>query len=95
MILEVGDNQFVANFHALHARTGYKDQAPPTPRRHLTRLWLATPESEGDGVCRSIIAIRRNGEVFRSMMRRLLLAWMLLRWIRLKDVVRSIEYWGV
>ena len=47
MILEVGDIQFVANSHVLHARTEYKDHAPPTPRRHLMRLWLATPESEG------------------------------------------------
>lgn len=47
MILEVGDIQFVSNAHVLHARTAYKDHAPPTPRRHLMRLWLATPESEG------------------------------------------------
>ncbi|PYH46519.1 TauD/TfdA family dioxygenase [Aspergillus saccharolyticus JOP 1030-1] len=47
MILEVGDIQFLANSHVLHARTAYVDHAPPTPRRHLMRLWLATPESEG------------------------------------------------
>lgn len=47
MILEVGDIQFLANTHILHARTAYKDYAPPAPRRHLMRLWLATPESEG------------------------------------------------
>ncbi|KAL2870747.1 TauD/TfdA family dioxygenase [Aspergillus lucknowensis] len=47
MILEVGDIQFVSNSHVLHARTAYKDYAPPAPRRHLMRLWLATPESEG------------------------------------------------
>jgi hypothetical protein len=47
MILEVGDIQFLANTHILHARTAYKDYAPPSPRRHLMRLWLATPESEG------------------------------------------------
>jgi len=47
MILEVGDIQFLSNEHVLHARTEYKDHAPPTPRRHLMRLWLATPESEG------------------------------------------------
>ncbi|KAL2815764.1 hypothetical protein BDW59DRAFT_13259 [Aspergillus cavernicola] len=47
MILEVGDIQFLANSHVLHARTAYKDYAPPAPRRHLMRLWLATPESEG------------------------------------------------
>ncbi|OQD68607.1 hypothetical protein PENDEC_c033G01789 [Penicillium decumbens] len=47
MILDVGDIQFLANSHVLHARTAYTDHAPPTPRRHLMRLWLATPEHEG------------------------------------------------
>ncbi|KAJ0426551.1 hypothetical protein BJY00DRAFT_322807 [Aspergillus carlsbadensis] len=47
MILEVGDIQFVSNSHVLHARTAYRDYAPPAPRRHLMRLWLATPENEG------------------------------------------------
>ncbi|MCJ1336311.1 hypothetical protein MMC09_001587 [Bachmanniomyces sp. S44760] len=47
MILEVGDIQFLSNEHVLHARTEYKDFAPPAPRRHLMRLWLATPEDEG------------------------------------------------
>ncbi|EPS31996.1 hypothetical protein PDE_06955 [Penicillium oxalicum 114-2] len=47
MVLDVGDIQFLANSHILHARTAYTDHAPPAPRRHLMRLWLATPESEG------------------------------------------------
>ncbi|KAK4460998.1 hypothetical protein QBC42DRAFT_204528 [Cladorrhinum samala] len=47
MILDVGDIQFLSNAHLLHARTAYKDFAPPAPRRHLLRLWLATPEGEG------------------------------------------------
>ncbi|KAL2258887.1 hypothetical protein VTK26DRAFT_7620 [Humicola hyalothermophila] len=47
MVLEVGDIQFVSNAHLLHARTAYTDFAPPAPRRHLLRLWLATPEGEG------------------------------------------------
>ena len=47
MILAVGDIQFLSNAHVLHARTEYKDHAPPAPRRHLMRLWLATPEGEG------------------------------------------------
>lgn len=47
MVLEVGDIQFVTNNHLLHARTEYKDYAPPAPRRHLLRLWLSTPETEG------------------------------------------------
>jgi len=47
MILEVGDIQFLSNAHVLHSRTAYKDFPPPQPRRHLMRLWLATPEDEG------------------------------------------------
>lgn len=47
MILGVGDIQFLSNSHVLHARTAYKDYPPPAPRRHLMRLWLATPENEG------------------------------------------------
>lgn len=48
MVLEVGDLQFVSNLHVLHARTAYKDHAPPAPRRHLMRLWLSAPEGEED-----------------------------------------------
>jgi hypothetical protein len=47
MILEIGDIQFLSNEHVLHSRTEYIDHAPPAPRRHLMRLWLATPENEG------------------------------------------------
>lgn len=47
MILDVGDIQFVSDVHVLHARTEYKDPAPPAPRRHLYRLWLAVPTEEG------------------------------------------------
>ncbi|KAI1916164.1 hypothetical protein LOZ12_001195 [Ophidiomyces ophidiicola] len=47
MVLDVGDIQFLSNSHVLHARTAYKDFPPPAPRRHLMRLWLATPDTEG------------------------------------------------
>lgn len=48
MVLELGDIQFLASgAHVFHARTAYKDHLPPHPRRHLMRLWLAVPESEG------------------------------------------------
>ncbi|KAG9257196.1 TfdA family taurine catabolism dioxygenase TauD [Emericellopsis atlantica] len=47
MVLEVGDIQFVSNAHLLHSRTAYTDHPPPAPRRHLLRLWLSTPETEG------------------------------------------------
>ncbi|KAJ9136568.1 Clavaminate synthase-like protein [Pleurostoma richardsiae] len=50
MILEVGDIQFVSNTHLLHARTEYKDFPPPAPRRHLLRLWLSVPDTEGGWV---------------------------------------------
>lgn len=47
MILAPGDIQFLTNSHVLHARTAYEDYPPPHPRRHLLRLWVATPEGEG------------------------------------------------
>ncbi|KAK6955424.1 hypothetical protein Daesc_003061 [Daldinia eschscholtzii] len=49
MILDVGDIQFVANSHTLHARTAYRDFGPDSgkPRRHLLRLWLSVPQDEG------------------------------------------------
>lgn len=55
MILDPGDIQFLCNMHVYHARTAYKDYPPGSvdesgrlrQRRHLMRLWLATPESEG------------------------------------------------
>ncbi|KAI2642017.1 Clavaminate synthase-like protein [Xylaria nigripes] len=49
MILEVGDIQFVSNSHTLHARTAYTDYPAGSgmPRRHLMRLWLSIPQSEG------------------------------------------------
>lgn len=55
MILDPGDIQFLSNSHVFHARTAYKDYAPgtvdeagnPRPRRHLMRLWLSVPLSEG------------------------------------------------
>jgi len=50
MVLEVGDIQFLSNAHILHSRTAYTDFPPPAPRRHLLRLWLATPEEEGGWV---------------------------------------------
>jgi len=47
MVLDIGDIQFLSNAHVFHARTAYKDYPPPSPRRHLMRLWLSTPVSEG------------------------------------------------
>ncbi|KAJ5084950.1 hypothetical protein NUU61_009529 [Penicillium alfredii] len=55
MILAPGDIQFLSNSHVFHARTAYTDHPPgavdedgqPARRRHLMRLWLAAPESEG------------------------------------------------
>lgn len=55
MILAPGDIQFLSNTHVFHARTAYTDHPPgavdedgrPARRRHLMRLWLSAPESEG------------------------------------------------
>jgi hypothetical protein len=55
MVLEPGDFQLVSNTQVFHARTAYKDHpwdavdenGQPRRRRHLMRLWLATPEDEG------------------------------------------------
>ncbi|KAJ5579637.1 uncharacterized protein N7459_005622 [Penicillium hispanicum] len=55
MVLAPGDIQFVSNSHVFHARTAYTDHPPgavdeegrPARRRHLMRLWLSAPESEG------------------------------------------------
>ncbi|KAL5335704.1 hypothetical protein BJX70DRAFT_310797 [Aspergillus crustosus] len=55
MILEPGDIQFLHNPHVFHARTSYTDypagsvdeDGNPRPQRHLMRLWLGVPESEG------------------------------------------------
>jgi len=44
---EVGDVNFINNTSLFHARSGYKNAPPPAPQRHLLRLWLSTPESEG------------------------------------------------
>ncbi|ORY68577.1 uncharacterized protein BCR38DRAFT_335096 [Pseudomassariella vexata] len=55
MILDPGDIQLLSNTHVFHARTAYKDYPPgsvdkagrPRLRRHLMRLWLGVPLSEG------------------------------------------------
>jgi hypothetical protein len=55
MILDPGDIQLLSNTHVFHARTAYTDYPPGSVdergrervRRHLMRLWLAVPESEG------------------------------------------------
>ncbi|PWN97574.1 Clavaminate synthase-like protein [Tilletiopsis washingtonensis] len=47
MELEIGDLQLVSDQHVLHARTAYQERPYPEPRRHLLRLWLSTPSSEG------------------------------------------------
>jgi len=55
MVLDPGDIQLLCNMHVYHARTAYKDYPPGSVdeggrervNRHLMRLWLATPETEG------------------------------------------------
>ena len=38
-----GDIQFLHNHVTVHSRTEYEDYPEPERRRHLLRLWLATP----------------------------------------------------
>lgn len=47
MDLVPGDLQWLRNAFVLHKRTAYEDAPPPAPKRHLQRLWLASP-SLGD-----------------------------------------------
>jgi alpha-ketoglutarate-dependent taurine dioxygenase len=42
MDLRPGEMQFINNYHVLHGRTAYVDDAPSGHKRHLKRLWLAT-----------------------------------------------------
>lgn len=39
-----GDIQWLSNYAALHARTGFIDYPEPQRRRHLLRLWLSSKE---------------------------------------------------
>lgn len=43
MELRRGDVQFVYNHPLLHDRTAWEDWAEVDKRRHLLRIWLATP----------------------------------------------------
>lgn len=45
MNLEKGDIQFLNNHVVLHTRTAYEDFVEPERKRHLLRLWLASPEA--------------------------------------------------
>ncbi|HWE68245.1 MAG TPA: TauD/TfdA family dioxygenase [Acidimicrobiales bacterium] len=42
MDLQPGQMQFINNYHVLHGRTAYEDDAAAGHKRHLKRLWLAT-----------------------------------------------------
>jgi hypothetical protein len=42
MDLQPGEMQFINNYHVLHGRTAYEDDAEHGYKRHLKRLWLAT-----------------------------------------------------
>ncbi|HEX5499800.1 MAG TPA: TauD/TfdA family dioxygenase, partial [Thermomicrobiales bacterium] len=43
MAFEPGDVQLLHNHVIVHSRTAYDDWPEPERRRHLLRLWLATP----------------------------------------------------
>ena len=42
MDLAPGEMQFINNYHVLHGRTAYEDDAATGHKRHFKRLWLAT-----------------------------------------------------
>jgi hypothetical protein len=42
MDLQPGEMQFINNYHVLHGRTAYEDDAQSGHKRHFKRLWLAT-----------------------------------------------------
>jgi hypothetical protein len=42
MDLQPGVMQFINNYHVLHGRSAYEDDAASGKKRHLKRLWLAT-----------------------------------------------------
>jgi alpha-ketoglutarate-dependent taurine dioxygenase len=43
MELEPGDIQLINNYHVMHGRTAYEDDAATGSVRHLKRLWLESP----------------------------------------------------
>lgn len=45
MAFEPGDLQFVINRLIYHARTDFEDHPEPDRKRHVLRMWLATPNS--------------------------------------------------
>jgi hypothetical protein len=42
MDLQPGEMQFINNYHVLHGRSSYEDDAAAGQKRHFKRLWLAT-----------------------------------------------------
>lgn len=45
MALQPGDMQFVHNHSLLHDRTAFDDWEEPDSKRHLLRMWIATPNA--------------------------------------------------
>lgn len=45
MELQPGDMQFVHNHSLLHDRTAFEDWSEPDRKRHLLRMWIATPNA--------------------------------------------------
>lgn len=45
MELQPGDIQFVHNHSLLHDRTAFEDWDEPDRKRHLLRIWIATPNA--------------------------------------------------
>ena len=45
MNFEPGDVQWINNHVVLHSRTDYEDFEEPERKRHLLRLWVASPDA--------------------------------------------------
>ncbi|MGI9301784.1 MAG: hypothetical protein ACR2RB_03620 [Gammaproteobacteria bacterium] len=45
MCSSIAGRQLVNNCCVFHARTSFEDYAEPDRKRHMLRLWLATPNS--------------------------------------------------
>ena len=67
MDLQPGEMQFINNYHVLHGRTAYEDDAANGYKRHLKRLWLATYALAERPVYFAALGRRSHWEARRSV----------------------------
>jgi hypothetical protein len=67
MDLQPGEMQFINNYHVLHGRTAYEDDAAHGHKRHLKRLWLATYALTERPVYFAALGRRSHWEARRSV----------------------------